>query len=741
MRKVSMKLENCYGIQKMEHEIDFSENNISVIYAPNGTMKSSLAKTFDSISKGEDVEERIFGYKSRYSITDENGTILPESIIVVNPFNKEDCNKQGLLMANAELRKKYVQIHKTIDDKKTILFANIKSQLGYTVRSGFDVEMSLLSDWQYEKKKVFECLEEVNIALSDPTMCCDLNVKEINHSLLFNDKVIAMITTGETAELIEAYEKKYAELIEKSLYMQKGIIDHNNYANISKSLYENGFFGAKNEITLIAKDGSESKIVKSYEELNKLIQQEKEKILSTKELKDLFEKINKLIDKNKETRTVNGFLQKHPEIVIEYRNIQLFKKKIWVKVFNEFKAGFEDLLEEYQKAKIDLEKLRLEAKKETTEWNQVLELFKERFFVPFDIVADNQEDVILNMDMPSFKYIFKDARDSKEIVKEKLLEVLSTGEERAYYILNMIFRITIAQQDGKEKIIILDDISESFDYKNKYAIIEYLNDISSVTNECGNKIFKLLVLTHNFDFYRTVSSRLRCKGNAYIAYLNESTVCLNKREYLETLFEHFKTCVVKGKGDKYIAATIPFVRNLIEYVEGKKHNDYIKLTNVLHYKPETMTTTLKMIEDIYNSHWLRSKPVSFSEKREETLICDLIYNEADKIPNVELLEIENKLILSMAIRLKAEKYVTDEIKKSVVGGKEIIDEIYTQHNQTGKLIRAYKKHIGDEKVKILEQVSMMTAENIHLNSFMFEPILDMSLKHLYSLYQEVSTWV
>jgi hypothetical protein len=31
----------------------------------------------------------------------------------------------------------------------------------------------------------------------------------------------------------------------------------------------------------------------------------------------------------------------------------------------------------------------------------------------------------------------------------------------------------------------------------------------------------------------------------------------------------------------------------------------------------------------------------------------------------------------------------------------------------------------------------MTPENIHLNSFMYEPILDMSAQHLYQLYTKV----
>ena len=46
----------------------------------------------------------------------------------------------------------------------------------------------------------------------------------------------------------------------------------------------------------------------------------------------------------------------------------------------------------------------------------------------------------------------------------------------------------------------LDDISESFDYKNKYAIIEYISDISEYTDANDEKLFKVLLLTHNFDF-------------------------------------------------------------------------------------------------------------------------------------------------------------------------------------------------------------------------------------------------
>ena len=73
----------------------------------------------------------------------------------------------------------------------------------------------------------------------------------------------------------------------------------------------------------------------------------------------------------------------------------------------------------------------------------------------------------------------------------------------------------------------------------------------------------------------------------------------------------------------------------------------------------------------------------------------------------------------------------------VTNGTAIINDIYQKRNQSAWLYKEYKKNINDNAMEILEQVAMLTPENIHLNSFMFEPILDMSLLHLYDLYQEV----
>lgn len=595
----------------------------------------------------------------------------------------------------------------------------------------------MLNDWGLTVKKEYDCLIKIKELLHDPMMNCQLHEDDIDYASLFNDKVYSMMKTGKTGELIEEYENKYRELVDKSLYMQQGIIDHNNYGNISNALNANGFFAANNEVVLKAKDGSTSITLKEQKELDDLIKKEKEQVLNSKEIKELFEKINKAISKNKDTQAFNAFLQTHQDIIVEYKDIDLFKKKVWVKVFLYYEHLLDELIDDYNKAQEDLKKLRDDAREQVTDWKKALDLFKERFFVPFSIEPSNQEDVILNMELPSFKYIFSDSRGKKEVTKDNLLNVLSTGERRAYYILNMIFQILVAKKQGKECLVVLDDISESFDYKNKYAIIEYISDISEYTDANDEKLFKILLLTHNFDFYRTVSSRITKRGNSFIAFVDSDKIKLEKGQYTKNIFMHYKNTLVKKYSDNIMVASIPFVRNLIEYTEGDDNEDYLTLTSVLHYKENTREITLNQIQDIFNKYWCKKEPTTFAVGRESELVYDILMQESEKITDIEKLEIENKLILSMAIRLMGEEYMQNKIISDLSNGQDILKDIFSKKNQSAWLIKEYKKHINDDAMNTLEIVAMITPENIHLNSFMFEPILDMSLKHLYKIYNDV----
>jgi len=61
-------------------------------------------------------------------------------------------------------------------------------------------------------------------------------------------------------------------------------------------------------------------------------------------------------------------------------------------------------------------------------------------------------------------------------------------------------------------------------------------------------------------------------------------------------------------------------------------------------------------------------------------------------------------------------------------------------NQTQKLLRRFKEKFPAETavISVIDRVVLMTPENIHLNSFMYEPLVDMSDDHLRKLYSDVA---
>ena len=90
MNKLNIALENCYGIKKLQVEFDFSKQNAFAIYAPNGSMKTSLAQTFKDMADASETKDRIFPTRvcSR-KITNENNVDLPkESILVLRPYDE-----------------------------------------------------------------------------------------------------------------------------------------------------------------------------------------------------------------------------------------------------------------------------------------------------------------------------------------------------------------------------------------------------------------------------------------------------------------------------------------------------------------------------------------------------------------------------------------------------------------------------------------------------------------------------
>lgn len=178
-------------------------------------------------------------------------------------------------------------------------------------------------------------------------------------------------------------------------------------------------------------------------------------------------------------------------------------------------------------------------------------------------------------------------------------------------------------------------------------------------------------------------------------------------------------------------ASIPFIRNIIEFTKGDKDPDFVKLTSLLHWKSDSASITQGSLDEIYNSVFCTTG----NSADQTSPMVDIIQYEAKECLKVEdEANFENKIVLSIAIRIAAEKFMVEKIRDT-----EFVECIYA--NQTPTLLKKFKELPGGDinQIETIQRVILMTPENIHLNSFMYEPILDMSDDHLKKLYKDVLT--
>ena len=328
------------------------------------------------------------------------------------------------------------------------------------------------------------------------------------------------------------------------------------------------------------------------------------------------------------------------------------------------------------------------------------------------------------------KFVYVD-KQGMEIEKPKndMLAILSRGEQRAFYILQLLFELESRKSSGVDHLVVFDDIADSFDYQNKYAIIEYLHDLDDTS---GN--IYLLVLTHNFDFYRTMVSRLGLRSCSWMAVKKtDGTLELKPGQYQRNIFDHF---VKEHTDDKVFVSMIPFVRNLVEYTDGENDPKYIKLTSLLHLKSDTMTITDSDVISIVRSF---VKGRGYARVAIGQHVYDIIIRTADAImaeAAVDEVRLENKIVLSMACRLKAEQYLKRQLLASGLTEADLV----VDNNQMAAWTKMLNIHCyTDPKKDVIEQVNMMTPEIIHINSFMYEPLIDLSVYHLMDLYRACSS--
>jgi hypothetical protein len=715
MRKIKFNLKNCYGIRSLEQQLEF-ENRTFAIYAPNGVMKTSFAKTMYDISKDNTPSDLVFPDRnSIHEIFIDEQTIAPKSIFVIESYNPDyKSDKISTLLANKDLKEEYDEIHKDIDKATTALTKKLKQLSGLTGRKD-SIETTIEKIFG---RAFYDIIIELESQIADSSK---LPFNEIKYKIIFNDNVEKFLETKDFRQSLEEYIRQYDELIESSPYLGKEFKFHHAEA-VQKQLVSNNFFKGKHSINLF--DGSQDNKCSSDDELLEILKSEKEKVFSDDKLKSKFDEISNKLS-NKELKEFRDYLLDNQEILPEISDLSEFSKRLWLSYFVDQKDLFLDLAKKYKSGQNTIQNLVNRAKEEKTDWEEVIRIFNTRFsHLPFQLKIKNKEDVILKSDVETIEFIFKEGQEEKLFSnKNELLKILSTGEQRALYILNIIFEIEARKKEDGETLFIVDDIADSFDYKNKYAIIEYLKHISEYNS------FYMIVLTHNFDFFRTIQSRgISTYKQCLIAIKNDTGIRLEKIQYLKNPFiNDWKNNL---NDNKKLIASIPFIRNLIEYTQGTQDEDYLLLTSVLHYKNVTKDITVENVGQIFKNC---ISGISFPTFPETEKVIDLIFSVAESCLNAdEGINLENKIVLSIAIRLRSEQFMASKITD-----QQFLSDIGL--NQNWKLLRKYEEEYNNKRdsIEILKRVNLITPENIHVNSFMYEPILDMGDGELRELYKTV----
>ena len=733
MKKLTVDLKNCHGIKALAYTFDFdkrptdtSRKNVYAIYAQNGVMKSSLARTFKDVADQVPPTDHVNPDKpSACTMLDEAGQpIKPDSILVVFSYDGtvDPSKKTSTLLVSPELRKEYDIILREEEDAKERLFQALQKQSGISKKKNLEEEISTAV--MRSRDEFIPALKRLKEEVNDGK---EPELSDIPYEQIFDDKIMDALRTPEFQANLEEYVKRYTELLEQSVFFKKGIFEYYNATTIAKTLSDNGFFNVNHSVLLNRLRGKndEPTIIKTQQELEDLIATEREEISNDLKLKQKFFKLEKTLEKNQGIRDFRKYLVANDHLIPRLRNLEQFRDKVWVSYLKSSIAVYNELLDCYDKSEKRKQQILQKAREEQTKWDEVITLFNNRFSVPFKLKVQNQFKVMVGADPePRLGFEYIDGSDATELSKDKLLEVLSTGEKKAFYLLSVIFQVQVRRASKQETVFVMDDIADSFDYKNKYAIIQYLKEIADEQN------FQLIILTHNFDFYRIVNGRFIVPYSHCLVARKEVTgIELENVSGIQNPF------VNDWKEDKFTdgkkkIASIAFFRNLIEYFKGENDPDYLKLTSLLHWKDDTLAIKVADLDDMFYEHF-RIRPAPSPDKT----VFDLIEEQAKDCLSTSSsgFGLERKIVLSIAIRLNAERFMKEKISDPAFF--RTLEGV----PQTQRLIDKYKEAFrsDDATHRVLNDVALMTPENIHLNSFMYEPILDMSDDHLRKLYLNV----
>ena len=719
-----LKFENIYGIKKLNNISLINEDTI--IYSPNGVMKSSFADGLETLSDNENPKDIFNDIDGIYEIEYNDGVVnkvitdtSSDKKMNLFVFRGEDISKEIFLnpeLANivisSELKEQYeiklLLINDKMDRIKEIVILNLlEGKLG-TKPSETKYHNFML---QFGGNSL---LERINNFLSKSHKIIKEDISEIKYENIFNSKTEQIFTESDFAE----QAKKYNELKDKKL----DEIIFNNEFGISQlqdshtNLIKNNYYKAGHKLLI-------NDVQLDEQGVATLIKNTIESVYESEEMLTIFNKVKSTLDKNADTRKLREEFSKNSWLFEKLSNSQQFKIDFIFTKLDSFLGEMLSIKDEMEIIMKDISAIFEDAKKYVSTWDEVIKKYNQRFVNKYyEIKIKDKPNAVIGLEQPQFINVFKGTNDE---ISEEEFNRFSSGEKRAIYILYFLFEVERRKQLGEKFIIVADDIVDSFDYKNKYSMIEYLGELSSDSQ------IQIIILTHNFDFYRSCRHSFGNKLKSQLfAFLNQNGE-VDLFDISSTDYESFNL-IEKWKDEAdplSLIALIPFLRNIIELKDGKNDPDYLKLTDHLHYNLTTGKIDLTDLSAIYGEFSINCTSAN------NTKYFDVLLDEVKKMnSSISEIDLKSKTVLSIFIRVASDYYLLNEYRRLNNGSNPVIPPNSRWSKNLRNLVFPQLSEQGKE---IINKSNVIAPPFAHVNSFMYEPLIDVGTETLFDVANEL----
>lgn len=694
------KVENAFGIKSLHLNLENDKKMYQeLIYSKNGSFKTSFSNTLYNLSNGtlENVFDRLTDEKAILDISIlENGKEIKNFDNRFVVFSREIYEQHSKLLSDysSELEtltidKKNSEYIKELLTEETI---EIKLQIdNYLKGTGLNFEILLDMFSNLEDGYLDRIIQLLNTIINHEAQdISEINIKKIYQKAY--DIVDQSEFQSKISNYIQVLENKInAQLFDKN-FNENNCLQFINNVDKAKYLSETKSRG------LFLKD----KVYYDIDEVKKIFEEEIKKISKDPEIIEQSKEITKLMGTAKESEFLKESIQKNPLLV---KQLSAGRKNILLSYLKSSSIDYNYWLEVVKKAKKELNNVLKIAQDKQTNFERAIEIYKNRFHPIFDIKIVNKAESMLGIKTPTITF-YHNRYCEIPVSETKLSQILSSGEKTTLNILKFIVEYENCKK--YHPFIILDDIVETFDYSNRYAFMEYINDLVNLD-------VPTIVMTHNFEFYRTVSKRIPKLRKSVASANSNGVVDIQTNNRINKNMENVLKC--SNIYDFFCA--IPYLREIKTILL----EDTKTLDSCLHYKENTSKLQIKDILLQFPSNAIENLKID-----ENDIYMEKLFEIADNLSGFDDFDIVKKTILSLSCRLLIER-------KIIANNFNLLTNINA--NQTAQLLDLYGEKLFPDVKKYLEAVQLSTPEFIHANAFMYEPLIDINGKYLFDLYNQI----